>query len=101
MTLEQIKAAVESGKSVYYKSLSYQVKKSKSGRFDIVCEFNDFRMGLTWSNGRTVNGKPEDFFCLPSILGRCDCPCQEKEPTPDLSHVTKQVSLFRLFGEGL
>jgi hypothetical protein len=28
----------------------------------IKCELNDHCIGLTWRDGVTMNGKPEDFF---------------------------------------
>lgn len=67
MTLEEIKAAVRAGKTVCHGTRAYEVRLSQyrdgSGeQWLIVCTFNDYAIGLTWRDGVTMNGKPEDFF---------------------------------------
>ena len=62
MTLEQIKAAVEAGHKVYWKNKAYEVIKDSVGQWLIRCNFNDYCIGLTWTDEVTMNGKPEDFF---------------------------------------
>lgn len=61
MELEEIKAAVDAGKTVHWKSTLYVVDKNAGG-YDILCRGNDHRIGLTWQDGKTMNGDPEDFF---------------------------------------
>jgi hypothetical protein len=61
MTLEEIKAAVEVGKTVYWSNRSYRVVKGVADQWLIKCD-NGHCIGLTWTNGTTMNGKPEDFF---------------------------------------
>jgi hypothetical protein len=61
MTLEQIKAAVDAGKNVFWKQYNYKVKKYASG-YVIECLDNGHAVGLTWRDGVTMNGDPEDFF---------------------------------------
>ena len=62
MTLEQIKKAVESGKPVHWSNSLYRVIKDEIGQWLIVCDSNQYCIGLTWRDGVTMNGKPEDFF---------------------------------------
>ena len=62
MTLEEIKAAIEAGKTVYWKQDNYPVKKCENNDYVIVCTLNDHTIGLTWRGGKTLNGKEEDFY---------------------------------------
>ena len=62
MTLEEIKSAIQKGQTVNYKNSGAEVQKTKAGQYHIVTLFNNYRIGLTWANGVTVNGKPDDFF---------------------------------------
>lgn len=62
MTLEQIKTAVDAGQAVYHQSVAYEVRKWNDGRYMIVCTFNDHAIGLTWLDGVTMNGTPEQFY---------------------------------------
>ncbi|CAM3559566.1 hypothetical protein [Parendozoicomonas haliclonae] len=62
MTLEEIKQAIEGGKRVFWKSQLYEVINDHFGGYLIVCMDNDSAIGLTWQDGKTMNGKEEDFF---------------------------------------
>ena len=62
MTLEQIKAAVESGKRVFWQHNGYEVVKGSLGQWLIKCHYNGNYIGLTWGDGVTMNGKPDEFF---------------------------------------
>lgn len=61
MTLEQIKTAVRSGKTVRWKTGAYRVIEDKVGQWLIHCPLTGDCWGLTWRDGVTVNGNPEDF----------------------------------------
>lgn len=61
MTLEEIKAAVESGKIVRWSSSRYQVVKDRLGEWLITCQGGS-TIGLTWQDGVTMNGEPQDFY---------------------------------------
>jgi len=61
MTLDQIKQAVLGGKAVYVGNEAYEVRHN-NGQWLIVCTINNDAIGLTWKDGVTLNGKPEDFF---------------------------------------
>ena len=61
MNLEQIKAAVEAGKKVYWSNKGYQVVKGKDGEYAIKAA-NGHMIGLTWADGKTLNGNEKDFF---------------------------------------
>lgn len=66
MNLAEIKAAVDQGKQVFWTNSLYQVVQSGTGSYDIVNNLgrdDEFRIGLTWTDGVTMNGKPEEFFC--------------------------------------
>ena len=62
MNLQEIKVAVESGKTVHCYNTSYEVIKDNKGQWLIVCTFNQWCSGLTETDGVTLNGKPEEFF---------------------------------------
>lgn len=60
MTLEQIRCAVKLGLTVHWKNERYTVHDNH-----IVCDFGEAKansIGLTWSDGHTLNGEPEDFY---------------------------------------
>lgn len=67
MTLEQIKAAVLNGQRVFWKTSSYEVKDTPGG-WEIVCLFNGNCIGLTWTDGMTLNGKEKDFYIGPNFV---------------------------------
>jgi hypothetical protein len=63
MTLDEIKAAVDSGQRVCWANRGYEVRHwGRSDEYVIVCTSNDHAIGLTWADGVTVNGRPEEFF---------------------------------------
>jgi hypothetical protein len=63
MTLEEIKAAVEAGKTVYHQTDDYQVIKDGLGQWFITyLHGSRYTIGLTWRDGVTMNGKPEEFY---------------------------------------
>jgi hypothetical protein len=65
MTLHEIKTAVDSGQAVYWTNVCYRVVKDRFGGYSIEC-VNGSTVGLTWLDGVTLNGKPEDFFTMES-----------------------------------
>lgn len=65
MTLKEIKTAVDSGKTVHWATKAYVVEHDLSYGCDqwlIHCVDNDNYCGLTWRDGVTMNGRPEQFF---------------------------------------
>ncbi len=66
MNLEEIKAAVRSGKTVHWSNPGYVVTwntfPNGKEQWLIKCTFNGSCIGLTHADGITMNGKPEDFF---------------------------------------
>ena len=62
MNLDEIKAAVERGETVHVGNDAYEVVKDKLGQWLIVCRLNGYTIGLTWLDGVTMNGKPEEFY---------------------------------------
>ena len=62
MKLEEIKASVESGKTVHWAQEQYRVIKADNGGWLIMCDTNGHCIGLTHLDGVTMNGKEEDFF---------------------------------------
>jgi hypothetical protein len=62
MTLTEIKAAVESGRKVYWCNKNYEVVKDDLGRFLVWCLCNNSYIGLTWRDGVTLNGSEDQFF---------------------------------------
>jgi len=69
MTLQEIKNAVESGKTVHWATKAYTVLKDqlRDGTHQWLIAYlhgtaNANYIGLTWMDGTTVNGRPEQFF---------------------------------------
>ena len=60
MTLEQIRAAQKLGLTVHWANEGYTVHDNS-----IVWMFGTPKansIGLTWSDGKTMNGQPDEFF---------------------------------------
>lgn len=62
MTLKEIKESIENGDRVYWMHDGYKVVKDNLGQFLIVCRANNNCIGLTWKDGKTLNGEEKDFF---------------------------------------
>ncbi len=75
MKLDEIKQAIADGKTVHWQQSNYTVEKQTGETLDvetlqyvpyeeygIVCSNNGHTIGLTWTDGVTMNGKEEDFF---------------------------------------
>lgn len=75
MTLEEIKSAVNAGKTVHWSHDGYHVICDALGQWFIRCAANDNMIGLTWADNVTLNGKPEEFFTADErrFVGRLDC----------------------------
>lgn len=67
MTLEEIKKAVDEGKTVHWASPAYEVMKDTFGRYNIICILNDYCIGLTWQDGVTMNGDEDQFYIKPEM----------------------------------
>lgn len=72
MTLNEIKAAVQAGKTVHWMNTGYVVTCDKLGQWHIRHTPTGHCIGLTHRDGTTVNGRPEEFFLaqqadLPSL----------------------------------
>ena len=62
MNLQEIKTALEKGKTVYCSSYIYEVIKDSIGQYLIRCTLNDHCIGLFWADGKTLNGEEKDFY---------------------------------------
>lgn len=62
MNLAQIKAAVLNGRTVHWSNTGYKVIVDDIGQWLIKYTPTGHCIGLTWSDGSTVNGNEEDFF---------------------------------------
>ncbi len=62
MTLNEIKTAVDSGQTVHWATSNYRVVKDSIGQWLIYCDTNGHCVGLTWQDGETLNGGPDDFY---------------------------------------
>lgn len=60
-SVNEIKQAVDNGHSVYHGNTLYEVQKDSLGQYLIVCASNGYAVGLTWRDGKTLNGKLEEF----------------------------------------
>lgn len=67
MDLHEIKAAVEAGLTVYWKTLGYRVIKDSLGQWLIAYGEGTRQanyIGLTWRDGTTMNGDAQDFYAV-------------------------------------
>ena len=63
MTVEEIKIAVDEGKPVRWSNSLYHVVCDTNGDYLIVCQVQGkSAIGLTWRDGKTLNGKEEEFY---------------------------------------
>ena len=62
MTLDEIKKAVDEGKTVKWANKLYDVIKDNIGQYFIVCSSNQYTIGLTHTDGVTLNGRPSEFY---------------------------------------
>jgi len=67
MNADEIKQAINQGKTVCWSHTGYEVRKI-GDQYLIVCLSNQHAIGLTWLDGITLNGEPEDFFIKPEEL---------------------------------
>lgn len=68
MKLNEIKAAVDAGKTVCWSNSGYRVIKDSKGQYLIKCLMNNSMIGLTWMDGVTLNGEEKDFYVLPVLF---------------------------------
>lgn len=62
-TLADIKDAVRAGLEVRWATDNYKVVANQRGdQFYIVSQFNGYTIGLTHTDGVTMNGKIEEFY---------------------------------------
>ena len=61
MTVDEIKAAVDAGKHVFWVSFNYPIIKTQNG-YIIHSKSNNHSIGLTWRDGTTLNGREDEFF---------------------------------------
>jgi len=61
-TAKQIMEAVDNGLKVYYTNEHNRVIKDEDGEYLIYCHLNDYWISLTWKDGKTLKGAPEDFY---------------------------------------
>ena len=62
MKLSEIKDAVDAGHDIRVGSDGYKVVKDCIGQYLIRCVFNEYCIGLTWRDGKTLNAKEDDFY---------------------------------------
>lgn len=60
MNLNEIRNAVLSGKTVFWKSMAYRVVQDNELWF--IEYYKGDRIALTWTDGVTLNGEEKDFF---------------------------------------
>jgi len=66
MTLDEIKAAVDAGQTVYWANTGYVVHKDRLGQYLITYLPNGSCIGLTDREGQRLNGKEAEFFIAQS-----------------------------------
>lgn len=60
---DDIREAVDQGLDVYWSSLQYPVRQDAIGRY-VIGPPGGHIIELTWADGETLNGRPEEFFVL-------------------------------------
>jgi len=55
MKLEEIKKAVDEGKHVKWSNKLYDVVKDNLGQYLIICNRNNYAIGLTWTDVDLLN----------------------------------------------
>lgn len=61
MNLQQIKTAVDQGKTVHWVNRGYTVIKDSKNQY-LISFHNGHCIGLTHADGVTLNGREEQFF---------------------------------------
>ena len=61
MTLSEIKSSVLNGETVCTGNTAYEVRHNDINGFYIICTINNYMIGLTWQDGKTLNSYG-DFF---------------------------------------
>ena len=62
MKLEEIKKAVDEGKTVHWSNNSYKVVKNNRNGEYFIAHTSGHLIGLTWADGVTLNAKEEQFY---------------------------------------
>ena len=66
MTIDEIKAAVDTGQTVHWANTGYVVHKDRLGQYLITYLPNGSCIGLTDREGHRLNGKEAEFFIAQS-----------------------------------
>lgn len=66
MDAAAIKAAVDAGQTVQWRSPAYRVTRDRHGQYHIVFVSTGDAIGLTWRDGVTLNGDEQDFSVVTS-----------------------------------
>jgi len=61
MNLQEIKSAIEAGKTVCWSNDGYIVEKAGKNYY-VVSQQNGYTTGLTWLDGVTLNGREDQFY---------------------------------------
>jgi len=69
MTIDEIKAAVDTGQTVHWANTGYVVHKDRLGQYLITYLPNGSCIGLTDRSGQRLNGKEAEFFIVRSEDG--------------------------------
>lgn len=65
MNVLEIRRAVDEGLIVCWTSVDYRVLKNPgTDSYFINCKPTGHTIGLTWADGKTLNGKEDEFFII-------------------------------------
>ena len=67
MTIEEIKSAVDAGKTVHWANAGYNVIKDSLGQYLIKYAPNGFCIGLTNRAGDRLNGQADQFYIAEGV----------------------------------
>ena len=62
MNLKEIKLAIKFGCDVRWANDLYKVVKGKDNIYYVICSSNGYTTRLTHLDGKTLNGKEEEFY---------------------------------------
>ena len=71
MNAQEIKAAVDAGRTVHYVNEGSTVIKDRLGRY-LIESSSGHCIGLTWLDGSTLNGGAHDFYVVGDLRQPCD-----------------------------
>lgn len=91
MTLEEIKTAVNEGKTVHWSNEGYTVITDKRGQY-LIKHINGSAIGLTWMDGKTLNGDEDQFYTVPAKPEKIEPPAGYRYAYGSLEKLPEEIT---------